>query len=46
MAPRLYVLTPPGGEAVEDVAVSLAETLPEVDVAAVLLRLRRSMNAA
>jgi thiamine-phosphate pyrophosphorylase len=39
MAPRLYVLTPPVGEAVEGVAGSLAETLPEVDVAAVLLRL-------
>ena len=38
-APRLYVLTPPVGEAVEGVAGSLAETLPEVDVAAVLLRL-------
>jgi thiamine-phosphate pyrophosphorylase len=39
VAPRLYVLTPPVGEAVEGVAGSLAETLTEVDVAAVLLRL-------
>ncbi len=39
MAPRLYVLTPPVGVAVEDVAVSLGETLAVVVVAAVLLRL-------